>query len=65
MTKEILSPPAESRIIGRARFWRTLILALLVIGYTGYYLCRSSAAAAFYIRISRKPDRQSGTAIAT
>jgi OPA family glycerol-3-phosphate transporter-like MFS transporter len=41
--EEAIAP--ESRIISRERFWRTLILALLVIGYTGYYLCRSNLSA--------------------
>jgi len=31
----------ESRDTRRQRYWQTLILALLIIGYSGYYLCRS------------------------
>ena len=35
----------DSRSIVRERYWQTLILALLMIGYAGYYLCRSNLSA--------------------
>jgi OPA family glycerol-3-phosphate transporter-like MFS transporter len=35
----------DSRSISRERYWQGLILALLISGYAGYYLCRSNLSA--------------------
>src|SRR5262252_1772299 len=32
----------DSRSISRERLWQGLILTLLIVGYAGYYLCRSN-----------------------
>jgi OPA family glycerol-3-phosphate transporter-like MFS transporter len=40
---EAIAP--DSRDISRERYWQTIILALLIIGYAGYYLCRSNLSA--------------------
>ena len=40
---EAIAP--DSRSISRERHWQTLTLALLMIGYAGYYLCRSNLSA--------------------
>jgi OPA family glycerol-3-phosphate transporter-like MFS transporter len=40
---EAIAP--DLRSISRERYWQTIILALLIIGYAGYYLCRSNLSA--------------------
>src|SRR5215831_13327798 len=40
---EAIAP--DSRSISRERNWQTLILTLLIVGYAGYYLCRSNLSA--------------------
>jgi OPA family glycerol-3-phosphate transporter-like MFS transporter len=37
--EQILDPP---RVTGRLRYWQRATVALMVVGYAGYYLCRSN-----------------------
>jgi OPA family glycerol-3-phosphate transporter-like MFS transporter len=42
---------------GHLRKWRTLTLALLVVGYTGYYLCRSNLSVCMPLIIDEMSTR--------